>query len=54
MNPFGWSDEYLMNTTALVGKAVAYDIEVLPNVFTLNAESIDTDDNYTWEISERR
>lgn len=53
-NPFGWSDEYLMRSTALIGPAVAYDIEVLPNVFTLNAESIDRNDNFTWEISDRR
>lgn len=53
-NPFGWSDEYLARMVALIGPAVAYDIEVLPNVFTLNAESLDKDDNYTFEISDRR
>lgn len=54
INPFGWSDEYLQRMVELVGPAVVYDIEVLPNVFTLNAESIDKDDNYTFEISDRR
>lgn len=54
MNPFNWSDEYLSRMTALIGPAVVYDIEVLPNVFTLDAESIDKNDNFTWEISDRR
>lgn len=54
MNPFGWSYEYLQRSIELIGPAVAYDIEVLPNVFTLNAESIDKDDNYTFEVSDRR
>jgi len=54
MNPFGWSDEYVAKQVKLIGPAVVYDIEVLPNVFTIDAESIATDDNYTWELSDRR
>jgi len=52
--PFGWNPEYIKRLIALIGPAVVYDIEVLPNVFTLNAESIDKDDNFTFEISDRR
>lgn len=34
--------------------AVVYDIETLPNVFTLNAQGLHNDFNSTWEISEFR
>lgn len=51
---FGWSDEYLAKAVELIGPAVVYDIESFPNVFTCNVESIDKDDNYTFEISARR
>jgi len=54
VNPFGWSDEYLAKLKALIGRAIVYDVETTVKAFTLNAESIDSDDNYTWEISHRR
>jgi len=53
-NPFGWSDEYLAKLRAAIGPAVVYDIETTRKAFTLNAESIDRNDNFTWEISWRR
>lgn len=33
---------------------IVYDIETFPQVFTLHAESLETDDAHTWEISHRR
>lgn len=35
-------------------RAVVYDIETFPNVFTLNAQSLNDDAGFTWEISEFR
>lgn len=37
-----------------LANAVVYDIECLPNVFTLCAESLHRDDNFVWEVSEFR
>jgi len=37
--------------TFTLDNAVVYDIETLPNVFTLNAQGLHTDFNSTWEIS---
>jgi len=34
--------------------AVVYDIETFPNVFTLEAQSLNRDDCFVWEISDRR
>lgn len=34
--------------------SIVYDVETYPNVFTLTAISLDRDDLFTWEISDRR
>lgn len=54
MNPFGWSDDYVRRMIELIGPAVVYDEETLINCFTLSAESIDNNNRFTWEISDRR
>lgn len=51
-NPFGWSDEYYAEQLALLGDVYAYDIEVLPNIFTIAIIRVQTGEAWVYEISE--
>lgn len=52
--PFGWSDKYYAEQLALLGDVYAYDIEVLPNVFTISIIRVQTGEEWVFEISEWR
>lgn len=51
-NPFGWSDEYYAEMKRLLGDVYAYDIEVLPNVFTISIIRVLTGEEIVLEVSE--
>lgn len=52
--PFGWSDKYYAEQLALLGDVYAYDIECLPNVFTISIIRVQTGEEWVFEISEWR
>lgn len=52
VNPFNWSDEYYAKQLELLGDVYAYDIECLPNVFTICIVRVQTGEEWVYEISE--